>query len=233
MKTSFACNLALLGLAHAYPGPGHVASKVQRRQDAPYGTFPAEDDPFRFIPCTNETVPPRLADQDATQTWQKLFNPDPSHWSWGSRRSGVNGTSDDPFRGRGICKLFFLLLFNNIFCFSSHSFIHHTMLTVTASGRPLWLSRRPIRLQERVRKSHLPLGCEQIPGIRAGSCRFRLIDGRQEERADSCDQPRRPRWKRSAVCCVGGRGALGKDERRCHGCPELGPPRSQRNPACC
>lgn len=111
---------------------------------------------------------------------------------------------------------FFVIIFNNIFCFSSHSFIHHTMLTVTASGRPLWLSRRPIRLQERVRKSHLPLGCEQIPGIRAGSCRFRLIDGRQEERADSCDQPRRPRWKRSAVCCVGGRGALGKDERRCH-----------------
>lgn len=187
MKTSIACNIALLGLAHAYPGPGHVASKVQRRQDAPYGTFPAEDDPFRFIPCTSETVPPRLADRDATQTWQKLFNPDPSHWSWGSRRSGVNGTSDDPFRGRGI---------------------------VTASGRPLWLSRRPIRLQERVRKSHLPLGCEQIPSIRAGSCRFRLIDGWQEERADSCDQPRRSRRKRSAICGVGGRGALGKDERR-------------------
>ncbi|KAI6334380.1 hypothetical protein MCOR29_000692 [Pyricularia oryzae] len=102
MKTSIACNIALLALAHAYPGPGHVASKVQRRQDAPYGTFPAEDDPFRFIPCTSETVPPRLADRDATQIWQKLFNPDPSHWSWGSRRSGVNGTSDDPFRGRGI-----------------------------------------------------------------------------------------------------------------------------------
>ncbi|TLD28614.1 hypothetical protein PspLS_03737 [Pyricularia sp. CBS 133598] len=102
MKTSIVYNLVLLGLAHAYPGPGHLASKVQRRADSPYGTFPAEDDPFHFIPCTNETVPPRLADANAPQTWQKLFNADPNHWSWGSPRSDANGTSDDPFRGRGI-----------------------------------------------------------------------------------------------------------------------------------
>ncbi|TLS24621.1 hypothetical protein PpBr36_08592 [Pyricularia pennisetigena] len=102
MKTSIACYLALLGLAHAYPGLGHAAPKVQRREDAPYGTFPVEDDPFHFIPCTNETVPPRLSDRNATRTWKKLFNADPNRWTWGSPRSGVNETSDDPFRGRGI-----------------------------------------------------------------------------------------------------------------------------------
>ncbi|PYH97897.1 alpha/beta-hydrolase [Aspergillus ellipticus CBS 707.79] len=49
----------------------------------PYGLFPKTDDPFHFLPCTRETVPPTLDDPDAAATWAARFNPDPLTWNRG------------------------------------------------------------------------------------------------------------------------------------------------------
>ncbi|POR39113.1 Carboxylesterase A [Tolypocladium paradoxum] len=51
---------------------------------SPYGTFPEPDDPFRFIPCTDATLPPPLDDAHPERTWANLFDPNPDHWSWGN-----------------------------------------------------------------------------------------------------------------------------------------------------
>ncbi|KAI1134849.1 alpha/beta-hydrolase [Hypoxylon sp. FL0543] len=72
-----------------------------RRAGSPYGQFPLSDDPFRFIPCTNVTVPPALDDSDPEQTWADLFDPNPDHWSWGNVTE-QSGQDDDPYAGRGI-----------------------------------------------------------------------------------------------------------------------------------
>ncbi|KAI8823763.1 uncharacterized protein EV422DRAFT_368963 [Fimicolochytrium jonesii] len=72
-------------------------------RESPYGKFPKADDPFAFMPCTNVTLPPALDDQDPLTTWSKLFDPEPSHWSWG-RLTGddVAGNDKDSHEGRGI-----------------------------------------------------------------------------------------------------------------------------------
>ncbi|KAL1837610.1 hypothetical protein VTJ49DRAFT_3571 [Mycothermus thermophilus] len=74
---------------------------------SPYGKFPVQGDPFRFIPCTGETVLPPLDDQTAEQTWAARFDPNPDHWSWGTPQNledteAVAATSTDPYAGRGI-----------------------------------------------------------------------------------------------------------------------------------
>ncbi|PNY24358.1 Carboxylesterase A [Tolypocladium capitatum] len=51
---------------------------------SPYGTFPEPNDPFRFIPCTDATLPPALDDAHPEQSWARLFDPHPEHWSWGN-----------------------------------------------------------------------------------------------------------------------------------------------------
>ncbi|EQL03082.1 protease [Ophiocordyceps sinensis CO18] len=56
---------------------------------SPYDRFPRAGDPFRFLPCTNATLPPALEDADAHRSWAGLFDPDPEHWSW------ANATTDD------------------------------------------------------------------------------------------------------------------------------------------
>lgn len=66
----------------------------------PYGRFPREHDPFHLIPCTNTSVPPPLDDPHPQQSWASLFDPDPSHWSWGNR--SAESTGHDPYAGRGI-----------------------------------------------------------------------------------------------------------------------------------
>ncbi|KAF3769012.1 alpha/beta-hydrolase [Cryphonectria parasitica EP155] len=81
---------------HHHPGPG-----------SPYGTFPQPDDPFRFLPCTNKTLPPALEDKDHEASWAGLFDPEPDHWSWAEKNPASMGDSSsirpkDPYAGRGI-----------------------------------------------------------------------------------------------------------------------------------
>ena len=67
-----------------------------------YGQFPKPGDPFRFLPCTQRTVPPALNDTNPGRSWSDLFDPNPNHWSWGNSTSQEIIGSDDPFAGRGI-----------------------------------------------------------------------------------------------------------------------------------
>lgn len=70
-----------------------------------YGTFPKHDDPFRFIPCTNLTLPPELDDPEPHTTWNALYDPAPDRWSWGNGNGTLDSQShdgDDPYAGRGI-----------------------------------------------------------------------------------------------------------------------------------
>lgn len=70
--------------------------------DSPFGRFPLPKDPFRLIPCTNASVPPPLDDPHPEQTWAGLFDPDPSHWSWGNKTVSVERAAADPYSDRGI-----------------------------------------------------------------------------------------------------------------------------------
>ncbi|KAI1093247.1 Alpha/Beta hydrolase protein [Rostrohypoxylon terebratum] len=72
-----------------------------RQSGSPYGQFPHPDDPFRFIPCTNATLPPALDDSDPEKSWAHLFDPNPDHWSWGNA-TVEQDAQDDPYAGRGI-----------------------------------------------------------------------------------------------------------------------------------
>jgi pimeloyl-ACP methyl ester carboxylesterase len=56
---------------------------------SPYGSFPEEHDPFHFIPCTEASRPPPLDDPTHEQSWARLFDPNPDHWSWGSSGQGI------------------------------------------------------------------------------------------------------------------------------------------------
>lgn len=68
-----------------------------------YGKFPQKDDPFQFIPCTSKTIPPALDDQKPQQSWAKLFDKNPKHWSWGNETDADSDEqSRDPYAGRGI-----------------------------------------------------------------------------------------------------------------------------------
>ncbi|KAH6900441.1 hypothetical protein B0T10DRAFT_470697 [Thelonectria olida] len=69
--------------------------------EGPYGKFPKNGDPFRFIPCTDQTLPPRLDDPESTKSWKSLYDPDPQHWSWGNGTLDGEGY-DDPYAGQGI-----------------------------------------------------------------------------------------------------------------------------------
>ncbi|KAL6413452.1 hypothetical protein AUP68_02966 [Ilyonectria robusta] len=66
-----------------------------------YGRFPKHNDPFRFLPCTNATLPPELDDPEPERSWKALYEPDPDRWSWENEvREGTD--HDDPYAGRGI-----------------------------------------------------------------------------------------------------------------------------------
>lgn len=67
-----------------------------------YGIFPKANDPFSFLPCTNATIPPALDDQDHEASWARLFDSDPSHWSWGNKTAEDADDADDAYAGRGI-----------------------------------------------------------------------------------------------------------------------------------
>ncbi|KAI1074327.1 hypothetical protein F5B20DRAFT_574151 [Whalleya microplaca] len=79
-----------------------TSSVVRLTTVSPYGRFPLPDDPFRFLPCTNATLPPALDDPDPDRTWARLFDPNPDHWSWGNTTAENSVRNCDPYDGRGI-----------------------------------------------------------------------------------------------------------------------------------
>ncbi|KAK4495664.1 hypothetical protein PRZ48_012932 [Zasmidium cellare] len=78
----------------------HNPSQLSSR---PYGHFPKPNDPFQFLPCTGETLPPPLEDKNPEKTWAAKYDPNPGHWRWGN---GTNSTSEGEgegeYAGRGI-----------------------------------------------------------------------------------------------------------------------------------
>jgi pimeloyl-ACP methyl ester carboxylesterase len=77
---------------YAIPAPRWVFSDYDygvEVKDSPYGSFPEENDPFHFIPCTDASRPPPLDDPIPEQSWAALFDPNPNHWSWGNRGRGI------------------------------------------------------------------------------------------------------------------------------------------------
>ena len=58
--------------------------KHGRQRHSEWGSFPQKDDPFHFLPCTNATVPPGLHEPHPLESWNRLYDPDPSHWSRGN-----------------------------------------------------------------------------------------------------------------------------------------------------
>lgn len=100
-------------LASLYRGPGWRPWRPHRCQrGSPYGKFPQPNDPFRFIPCTDATLPPALDDAHHERSWARLFDPDPERWSWGNAsehdhphghpRERHHHPHRDPYAGRGI-----------------------------------------------------------------------------------------------------------------------------------
>ncbi|CAM1504415.1 Fc.00g020060.m01.CDS01 [Cosmosporella sp. VM-42] len=78
------------------PHPDHC-----QQAGGAYGKFPKPNDPFQFIPCTSESLPPALEDPQPEKSWRGLYDPDPGHWSWGNKTSD-EADHQDPFAGRGI-----------------------------------------------------------------------------------------------------------------------------------
>ncbi|KAG6199418.1 hypothetical protein E4U10_004938 [Claviceps purpurea] len=76
----------LLGLWH-WPWP-HRGCHRHSRPHFREGRSPWRDDPFHFIPCTNNTIPPALDDPYPEHTWANQYDPDPGHWSWGTATLG-------------------------------------------------------------------------------------------------------------------------------------------------
>ncbi|KAL4900267.1 hypothetical protein BDW74DRAFT_162345 [Aspergillus multicolor] len=103
---ALALSVGLLGLPNLYyrysnqdyPWSSLLPLPITSDSGSPYGQFPLEDDPFHFMPCTNTSLPPPLEDQNALNTWASLFDPDPTHWSWGK----LDDENDGPFSDRGI-----------------------------------------------------------------------------------------------------------------------------------
>lgn len=67
-----------------------------------FGRFPQPNDEFKFIPCTNATMPPNLDDKDHEASWSELSDPNPENWSWGNRSDSTAAATEDPYAGRGI-----------------------------------------------------------------------------------------------------------------------------------
>lgn len=79
-------------------GPSHSSHNIITTFG--YDKFPKADDPFQFIPCTHESLPPELKDTNPKQSWARLFDPNPDHWNWGPATSKHNAR--DAYDGRGI-----------------------------------------------------------------------------------------------------------------------------------
>ena len=68
-----------------------------------YGSFPRPDDPFRFLPCTKQTVPPPIDDPHHETTWSNLFDPNPNNWNWGEDSIKAPGGGPREYRGIYLC----------------------------------------------------------------------------------------------------------------------------------
>jgi pimeloyl-ACP methyl ester carboxylesterase len=80
-----------------------AARAILTANSSSFGHFPVPNDPFRFIPCTSTSLPPALDDCAPETSWAKLFDPDPSHWSWGkSKTNKTEESGSDAYAGRGI-----------------------------------------------------------------------------------------------------------------------------------
>lgn len=83
------------------PGKPQPTPPGRPQAQALYGQFPKANDPFRYLPCTSKTIPPRLEDSNPEKTWAALYDPNPERWSWGQVVSpGL--PSSDKYAGRGI-----------------------------------------------------------------------------------------------------------------------------------
>ncbi|KAF2667379.1 alpha/beta-hydrolase [Microthyrium microscopicum] len=94
--------VCLLGLYHSPPSILLSAGPCRRAKQFRFGTFPKPGDPFKFLPCTNTSVPPALNDTKPAKTWAKLFDPDPEHWSWGNKTNYSDGQTVNGYEKRGI-----------------------------------------------------------------------------------------------------------------------------------
>ncbi|CAK7204708.1 hypothetical protein SEUCBS139899_007468 [Sporothrix eucalyptigena] len=92
--------LGTAGLGKFMPGCKHNSTSSAPSIQHPYGIFPRPDDPLRFMPCTALTLPPKIDDTDPAVSWARLYEPNPSKWSWGAKKT--NTDDDDEFAGRGV-----------------------------------------------------------------------------------------------------------------------------------
>ena len=69
--------------------PGRAGHRIDGRRG--WGGFPRTDDPFHFLPCTNATAPPALDDEHPVKSWLRLYDDNPTHWSWGSNLTTTDG----------------------------------------------------------------------------------------------------------------------------------------------
>ncbi|CAK7210918.1 hypothetical protein SCUCBS95973_000955 [Sporothrix curviconia] len=115
-----ACFAATHGLGNSYLGasrPGHLLPGGKHPSTTPttapaihhpYGIFPRPDDPLHFIPCTASTLPPNIENKDAATSWARLYEPNPSKWSWGALKTPLStdnsnkSIDDDEYAGRGV-----------------------------------------------------------------------------------------------------------------------------------
>lgn len=58
--------------------------RLSRHHHQGWGSFPRKDDPFHFLPCSHNTLPPRLDDPDPLASWEQLHQPDSTQWLRGT-----------------------------------------------------------------------------------------------------------------------------------------------------
>lgn len=70
----------------------------------PMASFPSRTIRSILSPCTNSSILPLLGDLEPQNSWEKLFDPNPDHWSWGQPSSNSTFEYDPlhPYAGRGI-----------------------------------------------------------------------------------------------------------------------------------
>lgn len=115
IRFALACSVGLVVLLTTHKLPGswpswtshqhHHGRKPVQCKPA-FGQFPKPEDPFRFLPCTNGTVPPSVEDCDPDKRWAALYDPDPRSWIWQHANTSDSEASArvtaDPYAGRGI-----------------------------------------------------------------------------------------------------------------------------------
>lgn len=83
------CLMRIFGLSILNPNNTFDNDIKAYAQTKPKEYFDLDNDPFRFIPCTNASHLPHLDDLTPHQTWAALYDPNPSHWSRGRDGKGI------------------------------------------------------------------------------------------------------------------------------------------------